>query len=105
MAVGREWVLAGPDLLDDFEPRVVTMRMNRDEPPTGREAARQWDDDPLSLEVEWGARAIGLRGDDQVVIGVGDTTARSHLVEQESVVLAIDDQHDRLLVDRIAAFG
>ena len=32
----------------------------------------------------------------------GEAAARADLVEQEPVVLAIDHQHDRLFVDRIA---
>ena len=60
---------------------------------------------PARLELDRRAGAIGLRGDHQIVIGAGEAAARPHLVEQEFVVLAIDHQHDRLLVDRIAAAG
>jgi len=39
--VVRERVLARPDVLDDLKPGIVAVRMDRDEPPARREAARQ----------------------------------------------------------------
>ena len=75
----------------------------RDQPPARRQRARQRRDHAARLELQRRTRAIGLRGDDQVVFGVGEAAARAHLIEQELVVLAIDHQHDRLFVDRIAA--
>ncbi len=77
--------------------------MDADQPPARPERARQRRQHLLRLELDRGAGAIGLRGDDQIVIGARDAALRPHRVEQELVVLAVEHQHHRLLVDRVAA--
>ena len=59
----------------------------------------------LGFEVERGARAIGLRGDDEIVVGHGAARPRYDRIEQEFVVLAIEHQHDGTFVDGISRFG
>ena len=76
--------------------------MDGDEPAAGAERARQRPDDALGLEVERGARAIGLRGDDEIVIGERAAGPRNDRVEQEAVIFAIDHQHHRAVIDRVA---
>ena len=83
-------------------PGIVAVRMDGDEPAAGAERPRQRRDHPLGLEFERGAGAIGLRGDDEIVIGDGAAGPGNDRVEQEPVVLAIDDEHDRTLIHRIA---
>ena len=102
MAVVDERIVVRPDLLDDFHAGIVAVRMDGDQPAAGAERARQRRDHALGLEFERGARAIGLRGDDEIVIGERAAGFRNDRIEQEAVVLAIDDEHDRPLIDRIA---
>ena len=102
MPVMDERIVVRPDLLDDFHAGIVAVRMDADQPAAGAERLGQRPDHALGLEVERGAGAIRLRGDDQIVIGDGAAGLRNDRVEQEAVVLAIDHQHDRPLVDRIA---
>ena len=49
--------------------RIVAVRVDADQPAARPERARQRRDHALGLELERGARAIGLRGDDEVVVG------------------------------------
>ena len=95
-------MIVRPYFLDDLHAGVVAVRMNGDEPAAGAERARQRRDHALGLELQRGAGAIGLRGDHQVVIGGGAAGPGNDRVEQEAVVFAIDDEHDRALIDRIA---
>ena len=76
--------------------------MDRDQAAARPERARQRRDHALGLEVERGARAIGLRGDHEVVVGDGAARPRHDRVEQELVVLAVDHQHHRPLIHRVA---
>ena len=69
MAVVDERMVVRPDFLDDFHAGIVTVRMDGDEPPAGAERAGERRDHALGLEVERRAGAIGLRGDDEVIIG------------------------------------
>ena len=93
---------SGQNSLDDFHARIVAVRMDGDKAAAGAERARQRSDHPLGFEFERGARAIGLRGDDEIVIGDRAAGSWDQRVEQETVVLAIDDEHHRALVDRVA---
>src|SRR5690348_14821515 len=103
MAIGHERILARPDLLNDLKPRIVAVRVDADEAPARREAARQRRHDLGRLELDRRAGAIGLRGNDQIVIGAGRAAPRPHLVEEEFVILAVKHEHDRLFVDWISA--
>ena len=90
---------------DDIHAGIVAVRMNGDQPAAGTERACQRRDHALGLEIERSARAIGLRGDDQIVIGDRAARLRNDRIEQEFVVFAIDHQHDRALIDRVAGLG
>ena len=92
----------GQTLLDDLHAGIVAVRMDRDQPAARAERVGERRDHALGLEVERGARAIGLRRDDEVVVGDRAARPRDDRVEQELVVVAIDHQHHRPLVDRIA---
>ena len=76
--------------------------MDGDEPPAGAERAGERRDNALGLEVERRAGAVGLRGDDEVVIGARAAGARNDRIEQEAMVVAIEHEHHRPLVDRVA---
>src|SRR6516165_10063181 len=52
-----------------------------------------------------GARAIGLRRDHQVIIGLRAARPRNDRVKQETMVFAIEHEDDRALVNRIARAG
>ena len=64
-----ERVVARPDLLDDLLAGIVAVRVDRDQPAARPERFGKRRDDALGLEVERGARAIRLRGNDQIVVG------------------------------------
>src|SRR5215471_19555414 len=102
MAVVDERIVARPDLLDDFHAGIVTVRLNADQPAAGTERARERRDHALRLELERSARPIGLRGDDQIVVGERAAWLRNDRIEQEAMILAIDDEYHRALIDRIA---
>ena len=69
MAVVHERIVLRPDLVDDFHAWVMAVRMDGDEPAARTERARERSDHALGLELQRGAGAIGLRRDDEVVIG------------------------------------
>ena len=48
---------------------IVAVRVDGDQPAARPERPGERRDHALGLEVERGARAIGLRGDDQIVVG------------------------------------
>src|SRR5262245_23168065 len=79
------------------------MRVDCDQPSTGRERTCQRRDHTARLELQRRPRAIGLRGNDQVVLRLGEATTRADLVEQETMIFPIDHQNDWLFVDWIAA--
>src|ERR1700720_3177986 len=103
MTIGPERVLARPDLSDDFEPGIISMGMDDDQPATRRQSPRQRRQYPLCLELDWSAGPVWLRGNDEVVIGDCRAAPRPHLVEQKFVVVAVNNEHDRPVIDRVAA--
>ncbi len=48
------------------------------------------------------ARAVGLRGDDQIVVEIAGAAARDHRVQHELLIGAVEHQHRGLLVERVA---
>jgi hypothetical protein len=105
MPVMDEGIFAGPDALDDLEPRIAAMRLHAEQPAAGPERPGERRDHPARLELQRRTGAIGLRGDDEIVVGARGAASRDHLVEQEAMVGAIENQHDRTFVDRVAALG
>jgi hypothetical protein len=102
MAVVDERMIVRPDFWMISMPGswpCEWMAMSRPPGPSARAKRR---DHALGLELERGARAIGLRGDDEIVIGERAAGLWDDRVEQEAVILAIDDEHHRPLVDRVA---
>ena len=102
MAVGLEWIVVRPDALHDLDAGIVAARMDRDQASARPQRAGERRDDRLRLELGAGARAIGLRGDDEIEIGIRRPRLRDDRIEQELVVLAVDHEHHRPLVDRVA---
>src|SRR5262245_22817527 len=78
--------------------------MDRDQPSARSQRTGQRRDYALRLEFERSARAIWLRRDDEVVIGDRAARLRNDRIEQEFVILAIDHEDHRALVDWIAGF-
>ena len=64
---------------------------------------RQGGDDSACLEFERSASAVGLGGNNQVVIGAIGAAARAYGVEQEFMVFPVDRQHYRPFVYKAAA--
>ena len=95
-------VLARPHFLDDLEARVLAVRVDAEQPSALAERAHERRDHLLRLELERRAQAVGLRGDHHVVIGLALAAPRNHFVEHEAIVVAVDDERDRVLVDRVA---
>src|SRR5215831_7704133 len=79
------------------------MRMDGDQPAARRQSPRQRRQYAFGFELDRGAGAVWLRSDDQIIIGNRRAASRSHLVEQKFVVVAVENEHDRAIVDRIAA--
>ena len=79
--------------------------MDAEQPPAGPQRPRQRRDDARRLEGDGHAGAIGLGGDDEVVVGPRPALARNDVVEQEAEVVAVDDQRDGTLVDGVAGLG
>ena len=79
--------------------------MDAEQPAAGPQRARQRRHHLGGLELDRHARAVGLRGDDEIVVGARLALARDDIVEQEAEVVAIDDQRHRALVDRVAGLG
>ena len=103
--VMNERIVVRPHLVNDFHAGVMAMGVDGDEPAARAQRLGKRGDHALGFEVERGARAVGLRGDHQVVIGHGAAGARNDRIEQELVVGAIDHQHDRPLVHGVAGLG
>ena len=102
MTIGLERVLARPDLSDDFEPGIIAMGMDDDQPATWRQSPSQRRQYPLCLELDRSAGPVWLRGNNEIVIGDCRAAPRPHLVEQKFVVVAVKNEHDRPVVDRVA---
>ena len=102
MARLRERILARPHLLHHFQAGVITMRMDAEQPPTFAEGTHQRRHHLLRLEFQRRASAVGLRGDDHVVLGLALAALRDHVLKQESVIIAVQHQRRRMLVDRVA---
>jgi hypothetical protein len=88
MAIGGEGILAGPDAVDDFDSGVVAIGMDADQPAARPQRAGQRAQHFRGLEFEAGAGAIGLRGDDEIVIRHHPSRPRHDRIEQERMVLA-----------------
>src|SRR5262245_55419907 len=101
MAIDGERIVVWPDSSDDFHAGVMSVRMDREQTAARPKRTRERRDHALGLEFQRGPRAIWLRGDDEVVIGDGSAWFRDQRIKQEFVVLAIDDEHHRALIDRI----
>ena len=41
VAIGLEGIVAGPDLVDDLDPRILAMRMDADQPAAGPQRSDQ----------------------------------------------------------------
>src|SRR5262249_35978350 len=80
------------------------MGMSRPPAAAGSQRLGERRDHALGLELERGARAVGLRGDDEVVVRHRAAGPRDDRIEQELVIVAIEHQHHRPFVDRIAGF-
>ena len=100
--VGLEGPLVGPDLADDLEAGVAAVGLDAEQPAAGPEAPRERGQNLLHLEVGRHPRAVGLRGDDQIVALARAAGARDDRVEQEPVILAVEHQHRGADVERIA---
>src|SRR2546422_1748082 len=98
----RERVLARPDALDDLQPGIVAVGMNAEQPAALAQRAHQRCYYFLRLEFERRAGAVRLRRDHHVVVGSTLPALRNHLVQEEAVVVTVDHQRDRMVVDRIA---
>ena len=69
VADGLERVLVGPHLAHDLQARIAAAGMDAEQPAAGPQRARQRRDHLGGLELDRHARAIGLRGDDEIVVG------------------------------------
>ena len=78
------------------------MRVNAEQPAALAKRAHERRDHLLGLELKRRAQAIGLRGDHHVVIGLALSALRDHLIQHEAIVVAVDDERYRVVVDRIA---
>ena len=78
--------------------------MNAEQPPARPERPHERRYHARGLELDGHACAIGLRGDHKVVVRAHLALARDDVVEQELEVVAVDDEHDGALVDRVAGF-
>src|SRR5215469_7218596 len=103
MAVRLEWILGRPDLADYFEPGIIAMRMNDDQPAARRQRSGQWRQYALGFELDRGAGTVWLRGNDEIIIGERRAASRPHLVEQKFVVVTVEHEDDRPVINRIAA--
>ncbi len=100
--VVNERVILWPDFLNHLHARVMTVRMDGDQPAARPERARQRRDHALGLELERGAGAVRLRSDDEIVISAGAPGARDDRIEQETVIVAVNYEHYGPFVDRVA---
>ena len=102
VAIVRKWVVVGPNGADDVHPRILAVRMYGDQPAARTERLGEGRDHAFGFELDRRPRPIGLRGDDEVEIGFGPPGPRNDLVEQKAVVLPIEHQRHRSLVERHA---
>lgn len=100
--VGGEGLLLRPDGADDLHARIAAVGVDADQPPAGAERPGQRRHHLLGLEGGGGAGPVGLRGHHQVEVGAGGAGAGDHRIQQEAVVLAVEHQDRRPLVDRVA---
>ena len=99
---GEERLLARPHLADDLHARVLSGGLDGDHAPARRERGGERLQHEPYLEPGAVPRAEGLRRDDEVVaadrrLGRGDDR-----IEREPVVGAVEHDHRRLDVDRVA---
>ncbi len=105
VAAGLERVLLGPHLAHDLQPRIAAAGVDAEQTAPGAQRARQRRHHLGRLELDGHAGAIGLRGDDEIVVGSGMALLGDHVVEQEAEIVAVDHQGDGALVDGVAGLG
>src|SRR5699024_1866003 len=87
--------LVGPDVPDDFHPRVAAGGVDPDQAATGRQGPGQRGEHVAHLGLERGGSPVGLGGDDEVVgTGVGDRV-RDQRTQHELVVATVEDDDGR----------
>ena len=99
---GPERLLARPDLADDLHAGVLAGGLDGDHAPTGRERAGEGFEHELHLQIGRMPCAEGLGRDDQIVAADRRAGPGDHRVEREPVVGAVEHDHGRVDVDRIA---
>src|SRR5262249_58735726 len=62
-------------------------------------------DDLRGFELGGNTRPIWLRGNHEVKVCASSTVARNDAVEQETKIIAIDDEYYRAFINGIARFG
>src|SRR5207245_922066 len=95
-------LLTRPQLLDDFQARIVTARLDRQQLAAGCEAAGERGQHFLDLEVRAHTRPPGLGREYQVLLPDGSARRGERRIEQELVILAIDDEHGGANDERVS---
>src|SRR5881394_1961547 len=104
MTAHRERIFSGPHRLDDLKARILPVGVDSDQTATGPQGPRQRRNDALGAEIHRGFSPVWLGCYDKVEIGLGPARPRDDRIEQEPVVLPIQHQRYRPLVDRHARF-
>src|SRR3974377_2171479 len=87
MPVVNEWIVTRPDLVNDLHPRIMAGGVDADETSARSYRSRQRSNHASRFEFERCACAVGLRGNDEIIVGHGAARTRDDRIEQELVVL------------------
>ena len=98
-------IFVRPNAVDDFESRIITVRVNHQHASAGGEARCQRGNHTACFELERHAGPIGLRRDHQIVVAGVLTRFGNNRIEQKAMILAIQHQHRGAHVKRIAGLG
>ena len=96
---------SGHTLRTISRPGIAAAGMDAEQAAAGPQRAGERRDHLGGLELDRHARAIGLGGDDEIVVGARGALLGDHVVEQEAEVVAVEHERDRALVDGIAGLG
>ena len=81
MPILAVYLFFGPDLIDQFRTRIMTIRLNRKQTPSRTQATDQWCENFTNLKIKTHSVTPGLRGQQEIIITPHLTPLRNDTVQ------------------------